>query len=407
MPSDRAMVIVGAGVAGVHAAETLRTEGYEGRIILVDRDTEMPYDRPPLSKEYLGGDATETDIALRDPARYEELGIQLRLGMDIVELDVDKRELVAADGTRLPWERLLLATGSRLRQLNVEGADLGGIYYLKTLADAKRIRESLRDVRRLVVIGAGFIGAEVAVTCRKLGIEVTVIELMKYPLAHILGDEMGQYFLHLHRSNGVDMITEDSVVAFRGHVNVQEVVTAKGRHISCQAVVVGVGVAPNTMLSHEKLLVNRGYVVDEYGETSIPGIFAAGDCTMWPYKSTHIHVEHWDHAVNHGKVVAKNMLRPRSEPYRVIPYFWSDQYNHRFQYLGHASSFATTVLRGNVEDQKFTLFYLDDEGVVNAALVVNRPKDVLPIRRLIAQQQPVDMTVLADPDFALAKAIAN
>ncbi|QQK74982.1 oxidoreductase [Salicibibacter cibarius] len=403
MTTSKPIVIIGAGIAGVHAAETLRNGGYEGRILLIDRDTQLPYDRPPLSKEFMLGEVSEANIHLRTHDTFNNLRIELKLGVEITSIDAEKQMAIASDGTIIEWEKLLLTTGSRLRQLPVKGAELEGVHYLKTLSDANNLRRKLGDVQQVAIVGAGFIGAELASSLKKLGKEVTVLERMPLPLAHILGEEMGEYFLQLHQSKGIQAITEDTVVEFGGTSQVEKVLTENGRVIPCQAVIVGIGVIPNTILSDDKLDMDRGYVVNEFGETSLRNVYAAGDCAVWPYQGTNIHIEHWDHAMNHGKSVANNMLAEDPAPYETIPYFWSDQYDHRLQYFGHTKDWATTVLRGNVKDQQFTYFYLDENGVIEAALLVNQPKNALAVRRLIKQQQPVDSDLLSDPDVNLKK----
>ncbi|WP_227001892.1 NAD(P)/FAD-dependent oxidoreductase [Virgibacillus necropolis] len=395
------IVIIGAGIAGVHAAETLRNEGYEGRIVLVDRDTQLPYDRPPLSKEFILGELSEADISLRSNESLTALRIELKLGVEIVSIDAKKKIAISSDDEILEWEKLLLTTGSSLRKLQVKGSDLEGIHYLKTLSDAKAIRQKLDGIQQVAIVGAGFIGAELASSFKKQGKEVTILERMPLPLAHILGEEMGEYFLQLHQSEGVHVITEDAVVQFDGTTQVEKALTEKGRIIPCQAVIVGIGVIPNTFLSDKELHVDRGYIVNEFGETSLPNVYAAGDCAMWPYRGDNIHIEHWDHAVNHGKCVAKNLLGGEPISYTAIPYFWSDQYDHRIQYFGHTKNWDSAVLQGNMEDKQFTYFYLNESGVIDAALLVNQPKNALAVRRLIKQQQSVDSDLLSNPEVNL------
>lgn len=399
------VMIIGAGIAGVHAAESLRKEGHQGRIVLIDRDTEMPYDRPPLSKEFMSGD--ESSILLRDSSLYKQLDIELMLGVEVTSIDPAEKKVETKNGQQLSWEKLMFTTGSKLRKLTIEGDNLEGIFYLRTLADAKRMKKHLENVEKAVIIGAGFIGAELASSLKQLGIDVTIVELAPYPMENIVGRKMSEYFLNLHRSHGVEVITEDSVTQFCGNDTVEEAVTSGGRRIPCQAVIIGVGVMPNTVISHPQLQVERGYIVNEYGETSIPDIYAAGDCTSWPYHGTSIHVEHWDHAVNHGKTIAKNMIQSRSAPYVYTPYFWSDQYGRRFQYFGHAKEWSDTVLRGSMADGEFTVFYLDDQQVVKAAFIANQPKNALSVRRMIKAQKPVDPGALIDDNVSLKKIIAS
>lgn len=400
---NKPIVIIGAGLAGVHAAETLRKEGYDGRIVLVDRDSHPPYDRPPLSKEYMLGEVTETDLSLRSNDTITELRIELRLGVEIVSIDAEKQIILSSENEVIEWEKLLITTGSRLRQLQVEGSDLEGIHYLKTLSDANAIRQKLDDIEQVTIVGAGFIGAELASSLQKLGKEVTVVERAPLPLAHILGDRMGEYFLQLHQSEGVNLITEESVEKFEGTNQVERVVTEKGQVIPSQLVIVGIGVIPNTVLADEKLQVDRGYIVNEFGETSLPNVYAAGDCAVWPYRGNTVHIEHWDHAIHHGQTVAKNMLGGNLTPYTAVPYFWSDQYDYRLQYFGHTKNWHTTVLRGNMEDNQFTYFYLNEDDVIEAALLVNQPKNALSVRRLVKQQQQVQPDLLADPEVSLKK----
>jgi 3-phenylpropionate/trans-cinnamate dioxygenase ferredoxin reductase subunit len=401
--SPKSIVIVGAGVAGVQAVETLRKEGYEGALTVVDKAADIPYDRPPLSKEFLAGTATAEDIALCSPDRWNQWDVDLRLAVEATHIHSQEQTLTTTNGDVIAWDKVLLATGSTLRQLKVPGITLDGVFYLKTLEDATRLRAELSGVQELVVVGAGFIGAEVASTCQGLGIHVTVLEMMRYPLLHILGEDLGHYFARLHETNGVDLRTEESIMAVHGKTRVESVETSTGQTIACQAVVVGVGVMANTPIVHEQLEVNRGYVVDSFGRTSLPGVFAVGDCTVWPYHGNMIHVEHWDHAVQHAKTVAKNMLVEDMVAYDTVPYFWSDQYGNRYQYVGHAAKWSHTVMRGSQADHRFTQMYLDDENRLVAALVANRPKDVMGLRRLIAARRPVEHNQLENEELSFTK----
>lgn len=403
MSNEKPIVIVGAGLAGTYAAETFRKEGYDGRILLIDKGDDMPYDRPPLSKEFMIGEATESDTSLFAPSKYEELNIELKLGVEIEYIDAHKKEITSKDGETIQAAKILLATGSNLRKLQIDGSNLENVFYLKTMADARRIQQAIKNVEKLVIVGAGFIGAELASSCRSLGIDVTVIEKTALPMGRIFGEEIGEYFLHLHESNGVKVIKNDSAAAFRGTSEVKEVVTTSGCKLACQAVIVGIGVEPNQTLLHDQLETRDGYVVNEFGETSVPGIYAAGDCTVWPYQGKYINIEHWDHAVNHGKAVAKNMVTNELEAYQRVPYFWSDQYSNRIQYVGYSTSWSQTVLRGSFTEEKFTYFYLGEDGTIEAALIFNEPRNVLPIRRMIRNKKTIEPTVLADPQTVLKK----
>ncbi|WP_255259587.1 NAD(P)/FAD-dependent oxidoreductase [Lentibacillus sp. CBA3610] len=405
MSGKPGIIIIGAGIAGVHAAESLRKEGFRGRIVLMDRDGQMPYDRPPLSKEWLTGEMDSASLLLRDPAVYEKLDIDLKLDVDVTSIDPVRKTIDTKDGSSYEWDKLLLATGSGLRTLSIAGDDLQGIFYLRGMTDAAAIKQHMQHVKEAVIIGAGFIGAELASSLKQLGINVTIVERSSYPMEKIVGREISAYFLDLHHRNGVNVITDDSVAQFNGDTMVGEGVTVEGRRIPCQVVMIGVGVTPNTEVSLPHLEIDGGYVVDQYGETSIPGIYAAGDCTVWPYNEVPIHVEHWDHSLNHAKTVAQNMVNPQSAPYSYTPYFWSDQHGSRFQYFGHTQQWSKTVLRGSFESDTFTNFYLDDQNIVQAAFLCNQPKNALPVRRMIKHQKAIDPEVLADERVALKKAV--
>lgn len=403
MAETGTIIIIGAGIAGVHAAEALRKEGHHGKILLMDSDEQMPYDRPPLSKEWMTEEKEDTHILLRDPSLYEELNIELKLGVEVTGIDPVHKTIATKDGSSYEWEKLMLATGSQLRTLSIDGDHLDGIFYLRKMADAKAFKNYIQNVREVVIIGAGFIGAEMASSLKQLGIKVTIVERSAYPMENIVGNPMSNYFLDLHQSNGVDVITKDSVVQFNGDKAIEEVITAGGQRIPCQAVMVSVGVTPNTAVSHPKLQMENGYLVNEYGETSISDIYAAGDSTSWPYQGDIAHVEHWDHAVNHAKVVARNMVQAQSSAYSYTPYFWSEQYDNRFQYFGIAKTWSKIILRESADPKAFTYFYLSDQNIPKAAFISNQPKNALPVRRMIKQQKPVDPDALADENVSLKR----
>lgn len=402
MSERDSIIIVGAEIAGVHAAESLRKEGYQGRIVLIDRDTEMPYDRPPLSKEWMVGDVEDSSLLLQDSSFYRDNNIELMLGVEVTSIHPDEKTIKTKNGQQLSWDRLLLATGSDLKELDIPGGQLKGIFYLRRLAHAKAIKQYLENVENAIIVGAGFIGSELASSLTRLGINVTIIEQASYPMEKVVGQEVAEYFLDMHRSHGVEVITEDSVAEFRGDESLKEVVTKNGRKLPCQAAIIGVGVAPNTAISHPDLRVeDEGYVVDEYGQTSLDDVYAAGDCTYWPYRGEHIHVEHWENAANQGKTVAKNLIQPKSAPFTFQPYFWSDQYDQNFEYLGHAIEWSESVLRGSFDKGEFTMFYLDDAHVIKAAFIANQPDNGDPVGRLIEEQRPVDTKALANERVSL------
>lgn len=400
--SNETIIVVGGGVAGSHAVQSMRKEGFSGEIILFDEQSDQPYDRPPLSKEFMSGKQSIHDITLMNDEAIENLNINWKPNTKIKTLDVENKEVVTSEGASYRWDKLLIATGAKLRQLNDTATNYENVFYLKTLQDAKNIRFMLNELEKIVIVGAGFIGAELASTLSELGKEVHLIERADLPMSHIFGDEIGEYFFNLHKKNGINIITGDSVKEIhQGNEKAEAVVTESGKRITCDALIIGIGVEPNIPFKNEKFNIARGYIVDQYGETSVPDVFATGDCAMWPYQKRYININHWDHAVFHSQVVAKNMVNEEKTAYERIPYFWSDQFGMRIQYVGHLQEWHSTVLRGDFTNNKFTYFYLDKNETVQAVLVVNEPQNIMSSRRLIASQKRVNKDDLTNRDVSL------
>ncbi len=404
MPDLNTIIIVGASLTGGRAAETLRQEGFAGRIVLIGAEPERPYERPPLSKDVLRGEAPAEKVYLRPSSYYDEQGIELRLGIRAAALHPKEHAVELANGERLAYDRLLIATGASPRRLAIPGADLAGVHYLRTLGDALALRAELAGAQRVAVIGAGFIGAEVAASCRMLGREVTVLEVLSVPLQRALGDRVGEIYAAIHRDHGVDLRLGEGVAAIRGAGRAEEVVTASGQRIPCDLVVIGVGVHPEVgWLEGSGLAVQNGVVVDELCRTSIPDVYAAGDVANWwhPVLGERLRVEHWDNAQNQGIAAAKSMLG-KGEPYAPVPYFWSDQYDLTLQYVGHASGSDEIVFRGPVEPTRLLAFYLRD-GRLRACLGINRLREVSAVRRLLRSGIPVSREQLEDETVDLRK----
>jgi|DewCreStandDraft_1066081.scaffolds.fasta_scaffold00103_27 3-phenylpropionate/trans-cinnamate dioxygenase ferredoxin reductase subunit len=396
MAQRRTVVIVGANLAGGRAAEALRQEGFDGRIFLVGAEPDPPYERPPLSKEYLRGEAPREKLFIRPDSFWREQEVELVLGVRAAAIDLQSRRVTLETGQTLQYDMLLLATGGRVRRLEVPGAHLEGVHYLRTIADSERIGAELRPGRRLVVIGAGFIGAEVAASARQKGVEVTMLEVLPVPLQRALGPEVGAIYAEIHRQHGVDLRLQEGIERLEGQGRVQRVVTSSGQTIECDAVVIGVGILPETSLAEAAgIAVENGVLVNEYCETTAPGVYAAGDVANFynPVLQERLRVEHWANAQNQGIAAAKNMLR--REPYAEVPWFWSDQYDLNLQYVGHAATWDQVVFRGDVEGRSFTAFYLRD-GRLRAALAVNRPREVRFARELIRAGVAVSAAQLAD-----------
>ena len=402
MSDIRTIVIIGASLAGAKAAEALRKEGYDGRIVMFGDEPRLPYLRPPLSKEYLRGESPFDKTLVHPPAWYDEQRIELNLATPVRALDSATHEVVLADGHRLAFDRLLIATGSSPRRLTIPGNGLAGVHYLRTVEDADAIRDAAVGAHRVVVIGGGWIGAEVAASMRQLGLPVTVVAPGSVLLERVLGTEVGTVYRDLHAEHGVELVMNQRAAAFRGTNKVESVEIADGTRIQGDLVVVGVGAQPRTELAAEAGLdVGDGIFVDEHLQTSVPGIFAAGDvASAWhPLLGSRFRVEHWDNARRQGRAAARNMLG-MAEPYVRIPYFYSDQYDLSMEYAGFASAWDQVVFRGEPADREFVAFWLGDGRVV-AGMNANVWKVNDAIAALVGSRGKVAIERLSDPAVAL------
>jgi len=396
------IMIVGASLTGAKAAEALRKEGYDGRIVLIGEEPNPPYIRPPLSKDYLRGEIERDQIFVHPRAWYDERQIELHLSTPVRAVEPAPQEAVLDDGRRLAFDRLLLATGASPRRLDIPGNDLAGVHYLRTVEDADAIRVAATAARRVVVIGGGWVGAEVAASIRLLGPPVAMVAPGSVPLERVLGPEVGAVYRDLHAEHGVDLVMNQRAAAFRGRTTVAAVETADGTRIEGDLVVVGVGAQPRTQLAADAGLdVGDGILVDEYLETSAPGIFAAGDAAAaWhPLLRARIRVEHWDNARRQGPVAARNMLG-KAEPYARIPYFYSDQYDLGMEYAGFAPTWDQVVFRGEPAGRAFVAFWLKD-GRVLAGMNANVWQVNDAIAALVASRERVAIERLIDPTIQL------
>jgi 3-phenylpropionate/trans-cinnamate dioxygenase ferredoxin reductase subunit len=404
---EQTFVIVGASLAGAKAAETLREEGYDGRLVLLGAETVRPYERPPLSKEYLRGEAGREKVYVHDEGFYAEREIELRLGTSAIDLDAGSRELTLDGGERLRFDRLLLSTGAQPRELTIPGSELDGVYYLRTVDDSDTLRERLDRGGKLVVVGAGWIGAEVAASARQRGLDVTVIEPMSVPLERVLGAELGAVYRDIHADHGVELLLGSGVEAFEGDGAVERVRTSGGSSVDCDFVVIGVGVEPRIELARKAGLdTDNGIVVDECLETSAPGVFAAGDVANHRHPALGpLRVEHWANALNQGPAAARNMLG-RKEPFERLPYFFSDQYDVGMEYSGHAQDWDRVLFRGDPAKREFIAFWLRD-GHVLAGMNVNVWDVTEPIQALIRSGAAIDERRLADPGVPLEDLVST
>ena len=392
------IAIVGASLAGSSAAATLREEGFDGRTVLIGAEPQLPYDRPPLSKNYLRGTTPFEKTLLRPPEFYRERDIEMRLGTTVTRVDAEKRTLALQDGERLEFDQLLIATGGRNKRFPIPGIDLPGVYDLRTVADADRIREAIGHGGRAVVVGLGFIGAEVAASMRQSGLEVVAVEPFKTPLYRALGEEIGRVVEGLHRDNGVEMILDDAVTAFEGSGKVERVVTRNGRRIECSLAVFGLGIEPATQLvAGTPVRVDNGIVVDDQCRTNVPGIFAAGDVAnhYHPVCGRQMRVEHWQNGVKQGAAAARSMLG-RGQAYDEVHWFWSDQFDANIQYAGFHAAWDRIVVRGSLPLRKFLAFYLT-EGRVESVVAINQGRDMRRTLPIIKARVAVDPARLEDP----------
>jgi len=408
MTSDQTFVIAGASLAGAKAAETLREEGFEGRVVLVGAERERPYERPPLSKEYLRGEAGREKVYVHGEDFYADQRIELRSGRTAVGLDTTADELVLDDGERLGYDRLLLATGAEPRRIEVPGAELDGVVYLRTVEDSDALRERLDRGGTAVVVGAGWIGAEVAASARQKGLDVTVVDPLSVPLERVLGAELGAVYGDIHRDHGVRMLMGTGVEAFEGDGAVERVRTSDGQVLECDFVVVGIGVQPRIELATAGgLAVGDGILVDERLQTSAPGVFAAGDVANapHPFYGERIRVEHWHNALEQGPAAARSMLGGTTV-YDRLPYFFSDQYDVGMEYSGYAGKWDRVVFRGDPASREFIAFWLAGDRVL-AGMNVNVWDVTDPIQRLIRERVAVDDRRLADPGVPLEQLAAS
>ena len=403
MSTRPTFVIVGAGLAGAKAAETLRAEGFDGRLLLIGDEAERPYERPPLSKAYLRGETDRDSLYVHQDGFYAAHDIDLRPSTRVRSIDPAARELELASGERVGYRRLLLATGAAPRRLPLPGAELDGVQYLRTRSDADTLAAAVARAEHVVVVGTGWIGGEAAASIRQLGRDVTLIGPDTAPLAQVLGPEVAGVYRDLHADHGVRLVLGTRVAALRGHGQVEAVVTDDGRTIDCDLVLVGAGAVPRTELAEAAgLPVRDGVLVNEELEAvGAAGIYAAGDvAAAWhPRYQTYLRVEHWANALNQGPAAARNMLGVPT-PYARLPYFYSDQYDLGMEYSGFARGWDRVVVRGDPATRAFIAFWLKDQRVV-AGMNANLWDVTEPIQTLIRGGLPVDPARLADPDIPL------
>jgi 3-phenylpropionate/trans-cinnamate dioxygenase ferredoxin reductase subunit len=372
---DQPIVILGGGIAGGNAAVTLREEGFRGDVVLISREPGIPFGRPPLSKTYLRSEEDLSGWYVKPAGWYDEHEVKRLTECNAAAVDVGHHTVRLDSGGELEYQKLLIATGGRNRRLDVPGASLPGIHYLRTVSECDAIkREAVAD-RRAVIIGMGFIGCEVAASLTQLGVRVTTVFPEAVPLERVLGAEVGATIAATHRVNGVELCAEDQIVAFEGNERLQTAVTASGKRIACDFAVAGIGIEPELpTFAGSPIALSNGVLVDELCRSSAPDIYAAGDVAnqLHPVFGR-VRVEHYNNAEKQGRTAARSMLGATA-PYDYIHSFWSDQYEHSLEYVGHATTWDEFVVRGSLEEQRFVGFYLRD-GLLQAAVSLDRGGD--------------------------------
>ena len=397
------LVIVGGGQAAAQAVQSLRQQNFAGAITLVGEEPHPPYQRPPLSKKYLAGEVTRERLFLRPASFYADKGVTLELGRRVEELALGTRRVRLDDGRTLSYDRLLLATGSRVRRLDVPGATLAGVHYLRTLADADAIVASLAPGARVLLVGAGYIGLEVAAVVRVRGHEVTVLEAADRVMSRTVSPEVAAFYDACHRAAGVVLHYGATVAAFRGAASVTVAETTDGRSFPCDVVIVGIGIVPNIELAAAAgLPCDNGIVVDEFARTADESVVAAGDCTNHPQPllGRRVRLESVPNAVHQGKVAA-GTLAGVPTAYSEVPWFWSDQYDLKLQIVGLSTGHDEVVLRGDPATRSFAAFYLEG-GRLLAVDAVNSPREFAAGKKLVASRARIPREVLANPAAELA-----
>lgn len=400
-------VIVGAGQAGGDLASALRQLGYPGRIILIGEESAVPYRRPPLSKAFLSGDMAEEALYIKTREAYAKHDIELRTGLRVQAIDRAARTLTLADGGCLAYDKLALTTGGRPRRLDLPGADKPNVHYVRTIDDINRLREQFKAGKRLVIVGGGYIGLEVAAVGIKKGLQVTLVEAMPRLLARVTGPELSQYYEQVHRRHGVDIRLGAGVQAMEGGSQVEAVVLQDGTRVPADIVIVGIGLIPNTELAEKAgLAVDNGIVVDLYAQTEDPDIVAAGDCTNHDngFCGRRLRLESVPNASEQARVAAASICGQRI-PHASVPWFWSDQYNLKLQMAGLSQGYDRAVVRGSMSADSFVAFYLRD-GVVIALDSVNRPADFMAGKKMVAGRLRADPATLADETVSLKALLA-
>ena len=392
------LVIIGAGQSAIQCITSLKKEGYSGSITLVGEEEHLPYQRPPLSKGFLEDSINKERLYFKKLDFFTENKIQLHLGSSAEKVDMENNKVYLSDRSELEFDKLVFATGSRVRHLDFPGSDLSPIRYLRSLDDAESIKNDLKISQNLVVIGAGYIGLEVAAIAAKNNISVSVIEMADRVMNRTVDPQISQYYLELHQKNGVTFKFNTSLEEIKGDTDVQSVICSDGTEIKADTVIIGAGIIPNLELAEDAGIdCSNGIKVDEYGRTNLKNIYACGDCTNHPNKllNKDLRLESVHNAIEQAKTVASSIMSNLSE-YSQIPWFWSDQYDHKLQIVGLSGDHDTVTMRGDTSDSKFMLFYTREDELI-AVDSINNSKEFLICRKLVTNKVKIKPSMISDP----------
>ena len=391
------LVIIGAGQSAIQCINSLKKEGYAGSITMIGEEEHLPYQRPPLSKGFLEDSVNKERLYFKKLDFFTENKIQLKLGTSANKVDLENKLVFLSDDTHLSFDKLVFATGSRVRKLDFPGSNLSSIHYLRGLDDAESIKNDLERSKEVVVIGAGYIGLEVAAIAAKKNVTVSVIEMADRVMNRTVDPQISEYYLKLHQNNGVKFIFNNSLEEIKGSKKVESVLCSDGSEIKADMVIIGAGIIPNVELADQAgVFCDNGILVDEFGQTNYKNVYACGDCTSHPNKllNKQLRLESVHNAMEQSKTVAFSALAKPLE-YNQVPWFWSDQYDHKLQIVGLSGEHDNVFMRGNTKDQKFMLFYTKDNQLI-AVDAVNNPKEFLICRKLVANKVKIKSEMISD-----------
>ena len=408
MSDNQQFVVIGASQAGGWVAKTLRNEGFEGSVILIGEEPYLPYERPPLSKGALAGEATLESTYFWAPEEYDDLDIDVRVNTRVTKIDRGKKQVILYNGDVLKFDRLAITTGARVRVLPIEGSNLDGIFYLRTMADTKAIRATLKEGTKALIVGGGWIGLECASTLKQLNCEVTIIEAAERLCGRAVTPKISDWMFHFHTNRGIKIKLNTTLNSFTGESYLSMANLTNGETINVDMAIIGIGVIPNVQLAEDAgLEVDNGIVVDTKTQTSDPNIFAAGDVTNHPNEilGRQIRLESWENAQNQGIVAGKALL-DLAEPYAEIPWFWSDQFDTNIQMIGLPENWDSTVTRGEPKSDEFTTFYLRNNQIIGA-ISINAPRDLRFAKRLMQAKKHLSINDLANTEVKLQSLLKN